>query len=537
MVWSIVFTDLRRKAQYLSISGTCFVFHYALLRYQVRALGWRPEWLCNALAFEISAQVNFVLTRFITWGDRPDNPRRAWLIYNRTALVSLGLNTVGFQAAYRVCSTKIFRHDAQASTGQRQVPLPALTALPPSEEPRRLVVEIEHLQEREPGSLDGVTVLMPAKNESANLMGSVAGAVVAFRQAGLDCTVVVVDDGGSDGTPLLSRWIARKFPAYVVVAHHVDQRGQPFNQGYATAMNNGLDVAVRTGRRLIVTTDSDGQFRPADMVALAEYTMAERKDAVFGYRVQRADPLRRKLSGHAWTWLTRTWTHVRVRDADCALKAFDWRAASQFRLVGKYGMAGAELTAWGRALKLNVGQFPVHHLPRKDVENQTGGSLSVILGSFASLPTVYLNLVRLGHRWRRTRRLVRPLDPAAGAVTAVAGAMSLTSFLTYYLRGQTLLYADAMSHLTIARRVISNPTTGIAQLGTTWLPFTHLASGTATCSTAVSPGAPSRWWPTWWRRATCSSWDGRSPATRPAVSSPRRCWCSTPTHCTCRPRP
>jgi hypothetical protein len=38
-----------------------------------------------------------------------------------------------------------------------------------------------------------------------------------------------------------------------------------------------------------------------------------------------------------------------------------------------------------------------------------------------------------------------------------------------------LLYADARSHLTIARRLIDGPTAGLIQLGTVWLPLPHIA--------------------------------------------------------------
>jgi hypothetical protein len=38
-----------------------------------------------------------------------------------------------------------------------------------------------------------------------------------------------------------------------------------------------------------------------------------------------------------------------------------------------------------------------------------------------------------------------------------------------------LLYADARSHLTIARRLIDGPTAGLVQLGTVWLPLPHIA--------------------------------------------------------------
>jgi hypothetical protein len=65
-----------------------------------------------------------------------------------------------------------------------------------------------------------------------------------------------------------------------------------------------------------------------------------------------------------------------------------------------------------------------------------------------------------------------------GDVWLVAGLATVTSivaFLFYYLRGEILLYGDAVGHINIARRVFDSRTPGPSQLGTVWLPLPHLA--------------------------------------------------------------
>jgi len=62
-------------------------------------------------------------------------------------------------------------------------------------------------------------------------------------------------------------------------------------------------------------------------------------------------------------------------------------------------------------------------------------------------------------------------------VTIVAGAAALVSiaaFLFFYLRGEILLYGDAVAHINIARRVFDSNTPGPLQLGTVWLPLPHI---------------------------------------------------------------
>jgi Dolichyl-phosphate-mannose-protein mannosyltransferase len=84
---------------------------------------------------------------------------------------------------------------------------------------------------------------------------------------------------------------------------------------------------------------------------------------------------------------------------------------------------------------------------------------------------------------------LRPADPAHhrsrwGALAStlagspgVALAAVVIGVIAYWFASKhdlLLLYADARSHLTIARRLIDGPNHGIVQLGTVWLPLPHI---------------------------------------------------------------
>lgn len=61
------------------------------------------------------------------------------------------------------------------------------------------------------------------------------------------------------------------------------------------------------------------------------------------------------------------------------------------------------------------------------------------------------------------------------AILLVAlSALSITSFIVFYLNGLGVAYNDARSHLDISRRVVENLKPGFAQLGSVWLPLPHL---------------------------------------------------------------
>ncbi len=63
----------------------------------------------------------------------------------------------------------------------------------------------------------------------------------------------------------------------------------------------------------------------------------------------------------------------------------------------------------------------------------------------------------------------------AGIVVTVTAAVLSVLACVYFLRHDLLLgYHDSYAHLEISRRILSGRTTGIAQLGTIWLPLPHI---------------------------------------------------------------
>lgn len=62
-------------------------------------------------------------------------------------------------------------------------------------------------------------------------------------------------------------------------------------------------------------------------------------------------------------------------------------------------------------------------------------------------------------------------------VAVVLSAVSVWMFVHFYENGLGLAYNDARSHLDIGRRVVEGLEPGMAQLGSVWLPLTHLLMG------------------------------------------------------------
>src|SRR3989304_5215149 len=65
---------------------------------------------------------------------------------------------------------------------------------------------------------------------------------------------------------------------------------------------------------------------------------------------------------------------------------------------------------------------------------------------------------------------ISPLRIAFIALSAI----SIYFFIFFYLNRLGLAYNDARSHLDIGRRVVEGLKPGLAQLGSVWLPLTHV---------------------------------------------------------------
>ena len=80
-------------------------------------------------------------------------------------------------------------------------------------------------------------------------------------------------------------------------------------------------------------------------------------------------------------------------------------------------------------------------------------------------------------RLRPTVPIAPPKPDRTVAWLALCTAvLSIGAFVYFSVRGVTLSYADSISHLEIARRVVDSPTADLTQLGGVWLPLPHLLS-------------------------------------------------------------
>lgn len=84
-------------------------------------------------------------------------------------------------------------------------------------------------------------------------------------------------------------------------------------------------------------------------------------------------------------------------------------------------------------------------------------------------------MINLSFSQKSWGKIYRFLDQNGLAIIIVIlSLISVISFAYYYQNGLGLAYNDARSHLNIGRRVVEGLNPGLAQLGSVWLPLTHL---------------------------------------------------------------
>jgi glycosyltransferase involved in cell wall biosynthesis len=181
--------------------------------------------------------------------------------------------------------------------------------------------------------------------------------------------VIVVDDGSTDATRAIAEGLAARDP-------HVRVVGHDRNRGYGAALRSGI-AASRSDWILI--TDGDRQF---DLGELERFLApATDCDLVAGYRIDRADPLGRRLAAHAWNRLMCRTFGISVRDVDCAFKLMRGGAARALALESDGAMVSTELLVRAALAGWRTAEVGVHHRPRP-AGRPSGGDPRVILRAF-----------------------------------------------------------------------------------------------------------------------------------------------------------
>jgi len=228
---------------------------------------------------------------------------------------------------------------------------------------------LQHKPKRSPLS---ITMFFPCYDEEENVERTTRAALKTCRRISDDFEVVIVNDGSKDRTGEIADRLAAETPEVRAVHNNP-------NLGYGGALQAGFRAATKDW---VFYTDGDGQFDFEEIDKLLP--LLEEYDIVSGYRLDRKDPLVRKLNAVAWTTLVNLVFRLWLRDIDGAFKIYPRRLFDEIEMKSMGALIDTEVLARAKRLGYTIGQVGVHHYPRTAGE-QSGANLSVILRAFKEL--------------------------------------------------------------------------------------------------------------------------------------------------------
>ncbi len=238
-----------------------------------------------------------------------------------------------------------------------------------------------------------MSIVLPAFNEEECIETAISQCVELLDQRYRDWEVVVVDDGSADETVAIVERMIRQEPRIKLVRH-------PRNLGYGCALRSGFEAARG---ELVFFTDSDCQFDVRELVDLMP--LAERYDAVFGFRVYRYDSVTRCTLSWIYNRLVRVMFLVKIRDVDCSFKLFTRRVVDNLHLESRDFFVDTEMVARTAKMGARIVEKGVRHYPRQ--AGHTTVRPSHIPRTLWTVFRMWFH-IHFSRRWRVATTMVQP---------------------------------------------------------------------------------------------------------------------------------
>jgi len=258
-----------------------------------------------------------------------------------------------------------------------------------------------------------LVIQLPCHNEAESLPHTLAELPRAVP--GIDIVEwILVDDGSTDRSVEIAR------------LHGIDHVvSLPGRRGLASAFMAGLETALRLGADVIVSTDSDNQYRGADVAALVRPIVEGRADMVIGQRPADStafSPVRGLLQ-RLGSAVVRNAAGTSVSDATSGFRAYSQEAALQINVFSRFSYTLETIIQLGihraRIVSIPIGVNSVTRPSRL----------------FRSIPEFVvrqaLTIVRIFVIYRTVEVLAWP-----GVALFVLGLLPSVRFLSLYLAGR-----------------------------------------------------------------------------------------------------
>lgn len=200
-----------------------------------------------------------------------------------------------------------------------------------------------------------LSVVVPVYNEVESLRAFVAELMEtlhASAMTGYTSTVLLVDDGSTDGSVALEHELAAQWAGQIRVIE------LSRNFGKSAALRAGFD---HSDGDFVVTFDADGQDVPAELPRMLAAMHAEGADLMCGWRQTRIDRSVKRRTSKIYNWVTRKGSGLDLHDFNTGLKLMTRELVDALPLYGEFHRYVPVLA---HDLGFRVGEIPVEHRPR-----------------------------------------------------------------------------------------------------------------------------------------------------------------------------
>jgi glycosyltransferase involved in cell wall biosynthesis len=204
-----------------------------------------------------------------------------------------------------------------------------------------------------------ITAFFPAFNDAGTIGSMVVSAVETLSEITDDYEVVVVENGSTDYTMQVLESLAAHYAHVRVITYR-----EPL--GYGGALRVGFASATK---ELIFYTDGDAQYDPRELKLLL-MALREDIDIVNGWKIDRSDPLHRKIIGRVYHHTVKLLFGFKLRDVDCDFRLIRRTIFNVVELESETGTICLELVKKLQDAGFRFAEVPVHHHHRTYGQSQ-----------------------------------------------------------------------------------------------------------------------------------------------------------------------
>lgn len=230
-----------------------------------------------------------------------------------------------------------------------------------------------------------ITAFFPCYNDAGTIASVVITADRTLRELTDDYEIIVANDASTDDSAAILDELRQKYDRLRVL-HHTT------NQGYG---GNLRSMFAKATKDLIFYTDGDAQYDPAELTRLYE-KLGPDVDVVQGWKIERHDPLHRKIVGRVYHHFVRWWFGLHLQDVDCDFRLFRRHVLESFPLESNSGCITVEMMTRVEQGGFTIVEVPVHHYFRAYGRSQ-----------FFNFRRVARTLIELTQIWIKLRVLRR----------------------------------------------------------------------------------------------------------------------------------